>query len=363
MDQQLGLEPELEPARLQHLTHSRDGQCPLGVSQPVSGVGSAPGSRDYRPDLTLPGPSAGHYSALVHPGPAADRYRDLLLPNNLTAGFACARENGGCADFYGLHLKGLGLGQPMVTQGPGPYGLCPGQLGVEKLSHIFSSGPTSMFSPEDHSLMSHPPAPTLFAQDHQDVDLLAHRSYAGASPPGTSKVQAFGQSEDINTKEVARKVMGELKRYNIPQAVFARRVLCRSQGTLSDLLRNPKPWTKLKSGRETFRRMWSWLQEPEYQRMSYLRLEASRRKEQEGAGVEHHRSPKRHRLVFTDVQRRTLLAIYKENPRPNRDLQLTIALQLGLELSTVANFFMNSRRRSLDKWSEEGTQVTIDNRQ
>lgn len=46
----------------------------------------------------------------------------------------------------------------------------------------------------------------------------------------------------------------------------------RSQGTLSDLLRNPKPWPKLKSGRETFRRMAKWLQEPEFQRMSALRI-------------------------------------------------------------------------------------------
>jgi hypothetical protein len=41
---------------------------------------------------------------------------------------------------------------------------------------------------------------------------------------------------------------------------------------LSDLLRNPKPWAKLKSGRETFRRMAKWLQEPELHRMSALRL-------------------------------------------------------------------------------------------
>jgi len=78
--------------------------------------------------------------------------------------------------------------------------------------------------------------------------------------------------EEINTKDLAHKVSTELKRYSIPQAVFAQRVLCRSQGTLSDLLRNPKPWSKLKSGRETFRRMWKWLQEPEFQRMSALRL-------------------------------------------------------------------------------------------
>ncbi|ROT85685.1 Homeobox protein onecut [Penaeus vannamei] len=86
---------------------------------------------------------------------------------------------------------------------------------------------------------------------------------------------AAGEVEEINTKELAQRISAELKRYSIPQAIFAQRVLCRSQGTLSDLLRNPKPWSKLKSGRETFRRMWKWLQEPEFQRMSALRLAAS----------------------------------------------------------------------------------------
>ncbi|XP_063897921.1 homeobox protein onecut isoform X5 [Helicoverpa armigera] len=84
--------------------------------------------------------------------------------------------------------------------------------------------------------------------------------------------QSQSDTEEINTKELAQRISGELKRYSIPQAIFAQRVLCRSQGTLSDLLRNPKPWSKLKSGRETFRRMWKWLQEPEFQRMSALRL-------------------------------------------------------------------------------------------
>ena len=81
-----------------------------------------------------------------------------------------------------------------------------------------------------------------------------------------------GETEEINTKDLAQRISAELKRYSIPQAIFAQRVLCRSQGTLSDLLRNPKPWSKLKSGRETFRRMAKWLQEPEFQRMSALRL-------------------------------------------------------------------------------------------
>ena len=57
------------------------------------------------------------------------------------------------------------------------------------------------------------------------------------------------------------------------------------------------------------------------------------------------RVPKKPRLVFTDIQRRTLHAIFKETQRPSKEMQITISKQLGLELSTVANFFMNARRR------------------
>jgi nuclear factor 6 (one cut domain family protein 1) len=208
--------------------------------------------------------------------------------------------------------------------------------------------------------------------------------------------------EEINTRELAQKISSELKRYSIPQAVFAQRVLCRSQGTLSDLLRNPKPWSKLKSGRETFRRMWKWLQEPEYQRMSALRLAACKLREhdlpaslqqqhhQPTNALRHHHSSindnntsqcnnnnninnnnnngsnsvhKKPRLVFTDIQRRTLLAIFKETRRPNKDMQATIAEQLGLKVSTVANFFMNARRRSLDKYLDDGNSTSLRNSQ
>jgi len=62
---------------------------------------------------------------------------------------------------------------------------------------------------------------------------------------------------------------------------------------------------------------------------------------------------KKPRLVFTDIQRRTLMAIFKETKRPNKEMQNTIAEQLGLKASTVANFFMNARRRSLDKYMED----------
>ncbi|EDW50915.1 homeobox protein onecut [Drosophila sechellia] len=241
---------------------------------------------------------------------------------------------------------------------------------------------------------------------------------------GSSRNANSTDMEEINTKDLAQRISAELKRYSIPQAIFAQRVLCRSQGTLSDLLRNPKPWSKLKSGRETFRRMYKWLQEPEFQRMSALRMAAAqipqraplssgmslgsatcpsgstgtmptdldthggttmtpnvltnesdssplstpvtsvlvgvvscRRKEE--PQIEQMPQPKKPRLVFTDLQRRTLQAIFKETKRPSKEMQVTIARQLGLEPTTVGNFFMNARRRSMDKWRDDDSKSTM----
>merc|ERR1719410_3226826 len=67
---------------------------------------------------------------------------------------------------------------------------------------------------------------------------------------------------------------------------------------------------------------------------------------------------KKPRLVFTDLQRRTLQAIFKETKRPSKEMQVTIARQLGLDPSTVSNFFMNARRRSVDKWREDSPNNT-----
>lgn len=43
----------------------------------------------------------------------------------------------------------------------------------------------------------------------------------------------------------------------------------------------------------------------------------------------------------------------QETKRPSKEMQVTIARQLGLEPTTVGNFFMNARRRSMDKWKED----------
>ena len=147
------------------------------------------------------------------------------------------------------------------------------------------SEPTSSHSYSHH--LQHHQLHQLTQQHHQPISVQPpyRLPYPTNPPPPKSQTpqpprsdvtsgaqQPETETDEINTRAVAARVAAELKRYSVPQAVFAQLVLCRSQGTLSDLLRNPKPWSKLKSGRETFRRMWKWLQEPEYQRMSALRF-------------------------------------------------------------------------------------------
>jgi len=95
---------------------------------------------------------------------------------------------------------------------------------------------------------------------------------SGHSTPTRSVSLALcADTEEIDTCDVAERVSLELRRFSIPQALFAQAVLSRSQGTLSELLRNPKPWSKMKTGRETYVRMLQWLREPESQRLAILR--------------------------------------------------------------------------------------------
>ncbi|VDO21344.1 unnamed protein product [Haemonchus placei] len=80
---------------------------------------------------------------------------------------------------------------------------------------------------------------------------------------------------------------------------------------------------------------------------------ACKRKEEQQVQHNQPQPPKKPRLVFTDIQRRTLQAIFRETKRPSREMQLTISQQLGLDPTTVANFFMNARRRGHDQKADD----------
>ncbi|XP_074384691.1 one cut domain family member 3 isoform X2 [Zonotrichia albicollis] len=223
------------------------------------------------------------------------------LAGNVSGSFTLMRDERSLAsmgNLYSHYPKDMpAMGQPLsplpnglgslhnAQQPLAPYGPA-GHLPNEKMlsPNGFDSHAAMLSRGEEHlarglaapSSAMMPPLNGMHPHGHPHgqpgASLLGERERPAPGPgsqPGGS-----GQVEEINTKEVAQRITAELKRYSIPQAIFAQRILCRSQGTLSDLLRNPKPWSKLKSGRETFRRMWKWLQEPEFQRMSALRLAA-----------------------------------------------------------------------------------------
>uniref|UniRef100_A0A8C8J615 One cut domain family member n=1 Tax=Oncorhynchus tshawytscha TaxID=74940 RepID=A0A8C8J615_ONCTS len=331
-----------------------------------------------------PLPPISTVSDKFHPHHHHHHHHHQRLSGNVSGSFTLMRDERGLPAMNNLyspyHKDMTGMGQSLSPLASSPLGNGLGSLhntqqnlhsygshGHDKMLSSNFDAHTAMLSRGDQHLSRGLGGPTAGMMPH--LNGMHHTGHPGHSqshgpvlasnrdrPPSSSGQQGnnSGQLEEINTKEVAQRITAELKRYSIPQAIFAQRVLCRSQGTLSDLLRNPKPWSKLKSGRETFRRMWKWLQEPEFQRMSALRLAACKRKEQDPS-KERNNTPKKSRLVFTDLQRRTLLAIFKENKRPSKEMQMTISQQLGLELTTVSNFFMNARRRSLDKWMDEGS--------
>lgn len=45
---------------------------------------------------------------------------------------------------------------------------------------------------------------------------------------GSVDGEDLDDGEELNTKDLAQRISAELKRYSIPQAIFAQRVLCRS---------------------------------------------------------------------------------------------------------------------------------------
>uniref|UniRef100_A0A1I7T417 One cut domain family member n=1 Tax=Caenorhabditis tropicalis TaxID=1561998 RepID=A0A1I7T417_9PELO len=78
--------------------------------------------------------------------------------------------------------------------------------------------------------------------------------------------------ETIDTRSICDQILDLLKDKEITQEAFAGKVLGRSQGTVSDLLRNPKPWKDLKAGRETLTRMRNFLKLSQHDRLFLLTM-------------------------------------------------------------------------------------------
>ncbi|XP_075421020.1 homeobox protein cut-like 1 isoform X3 [Tenrec ecaudatus] len=79
-------------------------------------------------------------------------------------------------------------------------------------------------------------------------------------PPLTPEQYEIYMYQEVDTIDLTRQVKEKLAKNGICQRIFGEKVLGLSQGSVSDMLSRPKPWSKLtQKGREPFIRMQLWL--------------------------------------------------------------------------------------------------------
>ncbi|KAL1022392.1 hypothetical protein UPYG_G00026310 [Umbra pygmaea] len=108
---------------------------------------------------------------------------------------------------------------------------------------------------------------------------------ASAPSPSPSQSEGTGggisDGEDMDTSEIARQIKEQLIKHNIGQRVFGHYVLGLSQGSVSEILARPKPWSKLTiRGKEPFHKMRQFLSDE--QNILALRSIQGRQRESPG---------------------------------------------------------------------------------
>ncbi|XP_040271994.1 homeobox protein cut-like 2 isoform X1 [Bufo bufo] len=102
--------------------------------------------------------------------------------------------------------------------------------------------------------------------DSQNTNQLSYypayvpRNLKPTVPPLTPEQYELYMYREVDTLDLTRQVKEKLAKNGICQRIFGEKVLGLSQGSVSDMLSRPKPWSKLtQKGREPFIRMQLWL--------------------------------------------------------------------------------------------------------
>ncbi|KAK1787257.1 hypothetical protein P4O66_002769 [Electrophorus voltai] len=174
--------------------------------------------------------------------------------------------------------------------------------------------------------------------------------------------QLVPQSLDLDTLSISRRVKDMLSENNLGQRLFGEKVLGLRQGSVSDLLARPKPWSELSpKGREPFIRMSLWLQDPQ----NVHCLKAMKRTSDRGFMLSDDLGlcimATRPRVVLTSREKEILNRAYQLEPYPSHHTTHRLALQLGLQTSTVTNWFYNHRSRIRRTVQEGRSEVVIQN--
>ncbi|XP_056314887.1 homeobox protein cut-like 1 [Danio aesculapii] len=157
------------------------------------------------------------------------------------------------------------------------------------------------------------------------------------------------QNLELDTFSITQRVKKTLIVHNIGSGL--------TQSSVSELLSHPKPWTKLSlKGKENFIRMHLWLLDPH----SIQKLNAKKKSDQRARLKRDYQSVceslqcsdvwrvdalKRPRVVLSVQEKQTLLSAYELEPYPSQNTIDRLAVQLGLQTSTVSNWFYNYRSR------------------
>ncbi|KAI4884743.1 hypothetical protein NFI96_020099, partial [Prochilodus magdalenae] len=192
--------------------------------------------------------------------------------------------------------------------------------------------------------------------------------------------QLMLQLPALDTLGIARRVKEILAEHNLGQRLFGEQVLGLTQGSVSDLLARPKPWGELsKKGREPFLRMYHWLKDPHnveflkamksagyrvHVKRPFSLLSTGSDDAFRGAHLDcifdhpgQFSMAKRPRVMLTSQEKEILNKAFQLEPYPSHYTTQRLALQLGLQPSTVTNWFYNHRSR-LRRTAQDGGSVT-----
>ncbi|XP_058274539.1 cut-like homeobox 1b isoform X2 [Hemibagrus wyckioides] len=125
-----------------------------------------------------------------------------------------------------------------------------GSLLQRQLMHTFYSKALQDFGHTHYTPLALAPAPPRQPCASPDTNGTA------PSPSRSEGAGSASEGEDMDTAEIARQVKEQLIKHNIGQRVFGHYVLGLSQGSVSEILARPKPWSKLTiRGKEPFHKM------------------------------------------------------------------------------------------------------------
>ncbi|XP_036392892.1 homeobox protein cut-like 1 isoform X3 [Megalops cyprinoides] len=140
-----------------------------------------------------------------------------------------------------------------------PPGLA-GSLAAPSSSSDYWKDWPSAESPYSQGLELGLPGPGAGDAPQSSPQLPLAKPAKPAVPPLTPEQYEFYMYQEVDTLELTRQIKDKLAKNGICQRIFGEKVLGLSQGSVSDMLSRPKPWSKLtQKGREPFIRMQLWL--------------------------------------------------------------------------------------------------------